>query len=277
MRFAIEVVPFGELAEPLTIVRLARAAEGAGWEGIFLWDHTSSPWGSAEAWTVLSGVATVTERLLLGTFVTAIPRRTPFLLAHSATTLDRMSNGRVILGAGLGTDFESETLGLPSDARVRAEMTDEALEVVTQLWSGKKLDHRGKHFVVEEVTLAPLPVQEPRIPIWIGGDSSPALRRAARWDGWAIGNVQQHDSRWVPIRSPEQIADIVSTIRSTRAELGIDEGISFDIAITGVTDPDDSTLRSEFEEAGVTWWLEGSFGLRGSAEDLIQRIQLGPP
>ena len=129
---------------------------------------------------------------------------------------------------------------------------------------------------MEGLTLAPLPIQKPRIPVWIGGESPPALRRAARWDGWALGNAEQRGSRWVPVKTPEQIGDIVLKLHTMRRDLGIDEGASFDIAVSGVSENGDSRLREDFEGAGVTWWLEGMFGMRGSVEELLKRIKHGP-
>jgi alkanesulfonate monooxygenase SsuD/methylene tetrahydromethanopterin reductase-like flavin-dependent oxidoreductase (luciferase family) len=89
------------------------------------------------------------------------------------------------LGVGIGDrGRQFEAFGEPGDARIRAERLDEALEVITRLWSGEEVNHHGKHYTVDGYALTALPLQRPRIPVWVGGDSPAAMRRAARWDGW---------------------------------------------------------------------------------------------
>jgi alkanesulfonate monooxygenase SsuD/methylene tetrahydromethanopterin reductase-like flavin-dependent oxidoreductase (luciferase family) len=106
-------------------------------------------------------------------------------LARTLASLDVLCGGRLILGVAIGDGGSSfDAFGESAEARIRAEKLDEALEIITRLWSGDEISHRGKHFVVEKFALTALPLQRPRIPIWVGGDGPPALRRAARWDGW---------------------------------------------------------------------------------------------
>jgi len=196
MHYAVCCTGLGLYSEPEVVLRLAETAEAAGWEGLFLWDHLNvpGPWitTSTDPWIALAAVAARTDRLVLGTAVTPLPRHPPHVLARTLTALDRLSRGRVVLGAGLGGPPESPRgefrhYGLSAGARVLGEMVDESLGVLTSLFSGAEVNHQGPHYTVDGVTLGPLPVQEPRIPVWIGGSSGPALRRAARWDGWVIG------------------------------------------------------------------------------------------
>lgn len=101
MRHGIDVAIIGEWAEPGFVVEAARAAEAAGWDALFVWDHLAYTWGvpAADPWVVLAAVAQATVRLRLGTAVTPLPRRRPAVLASAVTTLDRLSGGRVISAA----------------------------------------------------------------------------------------------------------------------------------------------------------------------------------
>ncbi len=272
MHYAIEIVPFGEYADPCKVIPLAQAAEAAGWEGLFVWDHLAYVFGfpGADPWVTLAAVAAVTTRLKLGTDVTPLPRRRPQVLAQTLVTLDLLSQGRAILGVGLGgVEGEFTSFGEPGDARQRAAMADEALEILDRLMSGEVVAFHGKHYTVENVTLSPLPVQRPRIPFWIGGDSRPALRRAARWDGWVAGGVNEEAKM---VLSPQALAEKVAYIQMHRTQQA-----PFEIAITGCSQPGQSALTGEYADAGATWWLESLFGLRGSMQEMMDRVKAGPP
>jgi probable F420-dependent oxidoreductase len=272
MRFGIDLVTFGDYADPRIAVPLAQAAEAAGWDGFFIWDHLAFAWGvpSGDPWVILAAVAQTTERLKIGPMVTPVPRHRPHLLADTIATLDRLSEGRLILGAGLGgVPREFEAFGEPADEQVRARMLDEGLEAIDRLFSGKPVTHRGEFFTLDGVTLAPLPVQRPRVPIWIGGESKPALRRAARWDGWVGGGDDQEGKMIV---TPDEIAGKIEYIREHRSEPG-----PFEIALSGVSEPSGSGYVGEYAAAGVTWWLESIHGFRGDRDALLARIIAGPP
>ena len=194
MRYGTVTSNLGEYADPRVVVRLARAAEAAGWEAFFVWDHLGFVRGvpSGDPWVILSAVAASTTRLKLGFAVTPLARRRPQVVANALASLDLLSGGRVVFGAGLGGSSEEFTaFGDPGDARQRAAMLDEGLQVLDGLWSGATVTHRGKNYAVEGVSMAPRPLQRPRIPIWIGGEGPPALRRAACWDGWLAPTTSQ--------------------------------------------------------------------------------------
>jgi probable F420-dependent oxidoreductase len=272
MHYGIEVVTLGEYADPRVVVRLAQAAERAGWEGLFVWEHLGFVWGapSGDPWVILAAVAQATERVKIGTAVTPLPRRRPHVLANTLATLDLLSGGRVILGVGLGgVPQEFAAFGEPDDAKQRAVMLDEGLEVLSRLWLGESVTHRGPHYTVNGVALAPLPVQRPRIPIWVGGESRPALRRAARWDGWIIGGVDEHCEMTI---TPEQMAEKIAYIHQHRTGPA-----PFDVAITGCSTAGDGSLARAFADAGVTWWLESLHGYRGSVDEMMARVEAGPP
>jgi len=272
MHYGIEIVTFGEYANPRAVVQLAEAAETVGWEGVFVWDHLAFVWGvpSGDPLITLTAVAQATQRLKIGTSVTPLPRRRPHVIANALATLDLLSGGRVIFGVGLGgVPQEFAAFGEPENDKERAKMLDEGLDVISRLWSGEEVTHHGPHFTVNGVVLAPLPVQRPRIPIWIGGESPPALRRAAQWDGWVIGGVSQEGEM---IKTPEQMADKLAYIRQHR-----DSPNQFDVAITGNSTPEDRVLTQDFAAVGVTWWLESLHGSRGSLDEMLARVMAGPP
>ena len=268
VRYGIEVVPFGPYAEPGPVVELARAAEAAGWEALAIWDHCHFWGGVADPWVTLAAVACATERLRLVTDVVPVPRYRPHLVARSVHALDARSGGRVVLGAGLGVAEDLGPVGDHRDDRTRAAMTDEALDLVVRWCAGETVEYRGEHYVAEGVQVASRAVQAPRVPVWIGGWSRPALRRAARWDGWTAAVIDETAAVRCP---PEGIAGSVQRLR----ELGV--GPDFDVAVNGTTAPGERGLVPEYAEAGATWWLESVFGLRGSHEEMLERVAAGPP
>jgi alkanesulfonate monooxygenase SsuD/methylene tetrahydromethanopterin reductase-like flavin-dependent oxidoreductase (luciferase family) len=274
VRYGIEITNLGDYADPRVALRLARGAEEAGWEGLFVWDHLAFAWGapSGDPWVILSAVAASTERLKLGTAVTPLPRRRLQVVANALATLDLLGDGRVIFGAGLGgVKREFSAFGEPAEPKTRAAMLDEGLSVLDGLLSGEVVSHRGEHYVVEEVRLCPPPAQRPRIPIWIGGESAGALRRAARWDGW-LAPATSPDGAPVMAKGPDTIAEMVARIyRHRKGEA------PFEVAVDGYTEPGDYELPRAYGEAGATWWLESIHGLRGDLDEMIARVRAGPP
>ncbi len=272
MRYGIVMANLNEYSDPRVAVRLAQVAEDAGWEALFVWDHLGYVWGSpsCDPWVVLPAVAASTTRLKLGTAITPLARRRPQIVANALASLDLLSGGRVVFGAGLGGVVEEFTaFGDPGDAKERAAVLDEGLMILNRLWSGASVMHRGPHYVVEGISLAPLPLQRPRIPIWIGGESAPALRRAARWDGW-LAPATNPDGTMA--KSPERIAEMVAEIRRHRTT-----DAPFEVAVDGYSESGDPTLPRAYEAAGATWWLESIHGTRGPLEENVARVGAGPP
>jgi alkanesulfonate monooxygenase SsuD/methylene tetrahydromethanopterin reductase-like flavin-dependent oxidoreductase (luciferase family) len=269
MHYGIEVVPFGDFSNPRAVVRLAQAAEAAGWEGLWIWDHMLMPYGTGDPWITLAAVAASTERIKLLTGISPLPRYRPHLLARMLTGLDILSGGRVLFGTGLGIPPDFVPFGEPADDKTRAEMLDEGLEMLTGLWSGEEFSHHGRHYTAEAVRLVPAPLQKPRIPVWIGGASRAALRRAARWDGWIMGTVDEQGKVTNP---PEAIARDVRILLEQRKSKD-----SFDVAVDGVTRAGERGLAPEYEAAGATWWYEAIHLSRGTESELLQRIAAGPP
>jgi alkanesulfonate monooxygenase SsuD/methylene tetrahydromethanopterin reductase-like flavin-dependent oxidoreductase (luciferase family) len=269
LHFGIEVVPFGAYSDPRRILKLAVVAENARWEAIWLWDHMLCPFGAGDPWIALAAVAASTNNLKLVTGVAPISRYRPHLLARMLAGLDILSDGRVIFGTGLGILSDFAPFGEPADYRTRAEMADEGLDLLSRLLSGERLSHLGKHYKSQEVRLVPCGFQQPRIPVWIGGSSRAALRRAAKWDGWIIGTINERQDI---ITTPERLAEQIAYIRQNRGVSGC-----FEVAVDGISRPDDSSLAQKYEESGATWWFESIFPLRGSEEEMLELVKAGPP
>jgi probable F420-dependent oxidoreductase len=262
VRFGICLANIGTYSDPRVGLRVAQAAETAGWDGVFIWDHLAFVWGSpaADPWITLASIASATSRVRIGTAVTPVARRRPQVLAHQVATLDVLSRGRVIFGAGLGGSVgEFGKFGEPTDARVRAAMLDEGLDVLRALWSGEEVTHRGAHYTVDGVTFAPTPVQAP-VPIWIGGNRPASLRRAARWDGWLADSADPTGMTLTP-------DDVARNIE----QIGREEG--FEVAVLGQSDRGDPAA---YERAGATWWLENIHDMRGSIDDVLALVNAGP-
>jgi alkanesulfonate monooxygenase SsuD/methylene tetrahydromethanopterin reductase-like flavin-dependent oxidoreductase (luciferase family) len=272
VRFGLSIATLGDFGDPRLVMRFARQAENAGWEALFVWDHLAYVWGvpAGDPWVILSAVAATTTRLLLGPAVTPLPRRRLQTLAQTIVTLDQLSGGRVVLGVGLGGVAEEyEAFGEPGDPRVRAAMMDDGLPLLDWLLRGETVDHAGGHYTMNGITLQPGSRQQPRPPIWIGGESRAALRRAARYDGWVFAG---DDESAQMVKSPEQVAGMVGLIQRARPGAG-----PYAVVMTGVSHPGDGELVARYAAAGLTWWLESLHGLRGSPEEMEARIAAGPP
>jgi F420-dependent oxidoreductase-like protein len=169
-------------------VRIAEAAERLGFEGLVTSDHylsvvTPEP-GSNDAWTLLGALAARTERLRLGTMVSPVTFRPPTVLAKAATTVDRISGGRVDLGIGAGWwEEEHRTHGFPfPPVAERFEMLEEQLEIVHGLWSEDVFSFESRHYALEGCRFVPKPIQWPHPPIVVGGKGGPRVARlVARW------------------------------------------------------------------------------------------------
>jgi alkanesulfonate monooxygenase SsuD/methylene tetrahydromethanopterin reductase-like flavin-dependent oxidoreductase (luciferase family) len=262
MRYCLNLPIGGTAAQPRRLAELAAVAEAAGWDAVFVEDYivyqNQQDIPTFDPWVGLAAMALATSRIRLGTMVTPVPRRRPWKLAREAVTLDHLSGGRVVLGVGLGDSAEASFTAFEreADLRTRAGMTDEALEVLTGLWTGEPFAYEGRHYRVREVTCLPRPVQRPRIPIWVGGGypNRGPVRRAARWDGaWlyrAAGVGATEDSGLG--LSPD---DVRAIRRIVERRPGGAAG--FDIVVGGWPRGDDwererAGIRA-CAEAGATW------------------------
>jgi alkanesulfonate monooxygenase SsuD/methylene tetrahydromethanopterin reductase-like flavin-dependent oxidoreductase (luciferase family) len=264
--YALSLPIGGECADPKILADFAQIAEAAGWDAVLLEDyitysnhnyHSLPGHPTHDPWIALAAMATRTESLRLGTCVTPLSRWRPWHLARVTATLDHLSGGRLILGVGLG-DINDEGFthfGEATDPRQRAERLDEGLAVLTGLWSGEPFSYSGEHYQVEETTFLPPPVQQPRIPIWVGGwvGTRPVLRRAARYDGICAYKIAD-TNEWSDF-TPDDVATLKSTIEPLRTQ-----GDAFDIVIGGRERARDWDAERELirglAAAGATWWHE---------------------
>jgi alkanesulfonate monooxygenase SsuD/methylene tetrahydromethanopterin reductase-like flavin-dependent oxidoreductase (luciferase family) len=285
MRYLVEVPNIGDFAAPDVFAEVARRAEEAGWDALFTWDHVVGEkelrWEIADPWILLTVAAMSTKRIRLGTAITPVARRRPSKLAREVTTLDRLSGGRMILGAGLGAPVADEfgSFGDTTDTRVLAERLDEGLHALDLLWSGKPVTYKGSHVTLDDVALLPVPVQRPRVPVWVGGiwPNKAPMRRAARWDG-AIPATADFATGRTPAAS--DVRDLVRFLRGCREANGLGDR-PFDIAIGGQSPagPAGRDLAGPLADVGVTWWVERMpWGDDlGRAETVLRRIDQGPP
>ncbi|WP_406630409.1 LLM class flavin-dependent oxidoreductase [Amycolatopsis sp. WGS_07] len=280
MRFSVCIPNFGDFADPRTVARVAAAAEEAGWDGLFVWDHVvldKRPGRRfGDPWLLLAAAALATSRVRLGPLVTPVARRRPQQLARVVSTLDHLSGGRVVFGAGLGAPLEAEfaDFGEPADPKVVAGKLDEGLDLIARFWTGEPVTFSGKHFTVRDVTLLPEPVQRPRPPVWIAGrwPNRRPMRRAARWDG--VVPIFEADG----LPDLADVRDLIAYIRSER-----DTDAPFDVVVGGTTPADPAQaggLVTPFAEAGVTWWEESlPFGSpeEDKLDPVLRRVEAGPP
>jgi probable F420-dependent oxidoreductase len=172
--------------ETAPLLTLAERAEAAGFDAVWIGDSvTARP--RHEPLTLLAAVAARTRRVRLGTAVLLPALRHPVVLAHVVGTLDRVAEGRVILGVGIAADMpairkEFAAAGVPWERRVGRFL--ETLAVCRALWSHDGVSFAGKHFTLQDVTMEPKPHRAGGPPIWIGGSGPTALREAARFDAW---------------------------------------------------------------------------------------------
>ncbi|HEX5505821.1 MAG TPA: LLM class flavin-dependent oxidoreductase [Thermomicrobiales bacterium] len=284
MRYAVSLPNFGAHADCRALAELAHEAETAGWDGFFIWDHILfAPGGLAmsDPWVALAAVALRTARIRIGTLVTPLPRRRPWKLARETVSLDRLSGGRLTLGVGLGDPAAEEfgAFGEETNARHRAGLLDEGLDVLAGLWSGAPFRYAGAHYRLDEMTFLPAPAQTPRIPIWVActWPHRAPLRRAARWDG--VFPLRE-DARLTP--------DDVRAIRADVARQRTADA-PFDVLVSGETPGERpaawGAIVAPYIEAGATWWIEDLCMWRFDrdwddpwpTEQIRERVRQGPP
>ena len=271
MHHAINLPNFGPFGNPRLMANLAAEAEAAGWDGFFIWDHVlwlapnNQP--VAEPWVTLGAMAMATERIRIGPMVTPLPRRRPWQVARQAVTLDQLSNGRAVLGVGIGGDWfgDYSRFGEPPDDRTHGEQLDEALEVVTGLWSAEPFSYTGKHYTVRETQFLPPSVQ-PRIPIWVAGvwPGTKPFRRAARYAG--VAPIPRGEGTQL---SPDDIRALLAYTHQHRTSAD-----PFDVVLGGP--PLAAEQYAALADAGVTWYQDG-FLWEDSVEDVRAHIRRGPP
>jgi Luciferase-like monooxygenase len=259
------------------VAKLASLAEEAGWDGCFLGDAI---W-CEDPMISLAAAAMSTWHIRLGTMIIPMPLRRPWKVASESVALDHLSDGRLILGLGAGAvwmgwqSFPDEV----TDTRVRAEMLDESIDILTLLYQRKQFDYEGKyyHLKLTEMDLQhypPKPVQQPRIPLWVPGlwPRRKSMQRVLKCDGVLVEKLG-------PDGKPQDVAPV--DICEMKAYITANRTLTtpFDIVVNGkTTDLSRAQVQEkmlEWEEAGITWWVEGFFA--ESVEQATERIRQGPP
>ncbi len=285
------VVPMA-FSDPLHYVEMARVADECGWDCVAVSDHVvhpetirsrypytpdgrprfsaSTPW--PDPWVTIGAMAAATSRLRFFTNVTVLPMRNPFLVAKAVSTAAVLSEGRVALGIGMGWMKEEFEL-LEQDFHARGRRADEMIEVMRKLWSGEMVEHQGRFYTFERLRMDPAPPGP--IPLYVGGVSEPALRRAARLgDGW-ISELHRVD----------ELRELIARLHALRREAGR-EAARFDV-VGSASDALDLDGYRRMQEAGVThlmsmpWLLYGGStrsladkcaGLRRFADEVIGKL-----
>lgn len=267
MKFGV-ILTGGSVDEQLAT---ARAAETAGWDGVFTFDgiHVGDAMEMHDPWVLMSAFAMATERVRIGAIIQPLARRRPWKVAREAVTLDHVSCGRFVLCVGLGAadDAGWAKVGEPSDRRTRAEKLDETLEILVGLWTGERFGFEGRHYRFAPMAFHPVPVQQPRIPVWVVGawPAERSIARAARYDG-----VLPYPLGGAPI-TPELVRELGVRVADRRGSLD-----GYDIVLEGLSDPGPASddLRA-LAEAGATWFVHSDW--EASPQALRRRIEAGPP
>jgi len=241
MRRGLFVAPFDELADPELLAELARDAERAGFDGFFLWDHVdyrAPVQAILDPWVCMAAIAVATERVLIGPLITPPARRRVHKLARETATLDLLSDGRFVFGAGLGSDNSGEfsKFGEEADAKARAKLLDDGLAELRRYWDG-----------------AFLPKPAHRIPIWLAArwPNRRPVRRATRFDGLFP----------IDLPGPEALAELVAEVPPRPFDVVVENPVGTDL--------------EPWVQAGATWCLT-SFSNQPQLSAVRDAIAAGP-
>jgi len=204
MKFGVFLPISGRATGPDTLREAARSAEALGFDAVWAADRVVTPWQIntsypysenhefivppdrpfLDSFTCLAFLAGVTEKITLGVSVLVLPYRHPLYWTRVAVSIERLAKGRLIMGVGIGwMEEEFEALGVPFKDRGR--MTDEQLQIIARLWTEEHVNFDGQFYRFRDLAFYPKPMQQPRIPIWVGGEGIHAQRRTAKYgDAW---------------------------------------------------------------------------------------------
>ncbi len=258
MHLGVCLPNYGRASSPEALRQVARAAEDLGFDSIWTTDHVlvpeayDEPYGRIfETWTTLAYIAGQTRRVRLGTSILLLGLRNPVLVAKQAATLDQLSGGRLILGIGAGwLAREFENLGVSFRRRIR--FLEEGIPLMRTLWASPRPRFHGRFFHIEDAVFEPLPVQPGGPPIWIGGNTEAAVRRAAR-----LGDA------WHPVGlDPETLRERIARLREWAGGRSIPVICRMYVAL-------DSTLPPIYTSPTG----ERRMRLTGSSEQVLEGLQ----
>ena len=297
MKYGVILPNVGPLAHIDSLSHITQCAENLGYDGVFLSDHIAIPVELRSAYpyrsdgrfplmasdrilepvTTLAYLAAVTTRLQLGFSVLVLPYRHPVLNAKMLGTLDVISDGRLIVGAGVGWMAE-EFAALDSDFNARGSVTDEHIALLRAFWADPAPEVRGDLYSVSGLGMAPMPVSRPHPPIWTGGISPPALRRAANLaDGWH--GVRQSST------DVARVAARIGELRASRGEVMDGFTVSLRAGLDVTEEPFDAASRTplrgspdqvatdlvEYQEAGLDYLVVEPRA--AAAKQLIEQLE----
>jgi probable F420-dependent oxidoreductase len=261
------------LADPENVVKLAQAAEAAGFKAIAFTEHPApdATWAgqvghdSLDVTSALAFVAAVTTHIRVMTYLLVLPYRNPLLTAKAVATVDRLSRGRLTIVAGAG-HLRSEFGALEVPFELRNELFDEALTVLREVWAGEPLTFRGTRFAATEAVSRPGPAQQGGIPLWISGNSTQARQRAALHDGWSP--LMSLPSPYSGPRTPaittfSQLQDGIDHVKMLTDRAGRDpDRLDFQVRTHKSARPLTEALVGEHldhlnsvKHAGATWYV----------------------
>ena len=298
MRFSIQlptdrVAAGDEFVGARAVTEMARAVEAAGFDACFVTDHpfpndrwlASGGHHALDPFVALSFVAAATSALRVQTNITVLGYRNPFILAKAASTLDVLSGGRLILGVAAGY-LKREFQALGADFDARNEVADETIRAIKRAWTEEGIELIGRHFAATGNTQLPRPLQQPHPPIWVGGNSERAIRRAVELgDGWipfpTVGIVKER-VRTAEITSMEDFDRRLAYARRHAEAVGRTEPLDVCFVPFGLSlsDPDRidpsqfAKVIDELGERGVTWVTLNQPHARTRAEycDLVAKL-----
>jgi probable F420-dependent oxidoreductase len=262
MKFGIAVPNFGLYANREQILEISALAEELRYDSLWVSDHIVIPashkvFGDTfhDPLVTLAYIAAVTDKLELGTSVMVLPYRNPLVLGKMVSTLDTLSRGRVILGVGTGwIEGEFEALGV--NYKSRGPVTDEYIEIMKELWTSEKPEYNGKYLEFSNIKFLPKPERKPHPPIWVGGESAGAMKRAVKYgDGWhPVGltpGTFREKAEYLKTLLPAEKRDGFTL--SLRRNIEINEGreLSADDTLRGGREKITKGIR-EYRDAGVT-------------------------
>lgn len=264
-------IAFGtSLRSPYEVAKLSRQIEGLGYDILGCGEHVSFYGDTANGLISLSVAAGATTNIRLMSTITLVPLYPPALLAKMGAALDVASGGRFTLGVGVGGEFANEFAACGIPVKERGARTDDALEVITRVWSGTDVTYDGRFTKLENFSLKPLPIQKPRPPIWVSGRSDAAMRRAAKYaDGW------------LPyMYTPEQLADSIAKIRAHGEDMGRDlSDFTFGMYIfTAVHEDNETAIKFAAERLSTQYSQDFSklvhkFALAGDPDRCRARLR----
>jgi len=274
MKHGLFLPPFDGLADVERLADLAVLAEGAGWDGFFIWDHLryAAPVREIlDPYICLAVIAAQTSRITLGPMVTPLIRRRPQVVARQAISLDRLSKGRLVMGFGIGDDYPGGDLacfGELTDASERGRALNEGIAIFQGLVSGEEVNITGAFLRAEGVAFQPTAYRADGIPVWTAGrwPNRAPIRRAAQHEGMIV----------IQMTEPEQIDELKANLIEAGADLD-----HFDIVVWGQRDEKmvyrEDERYAQWARAGVTWFLTGPGPFDLVYDEVREYVAAGPP